>query len=127
MKRTFNTKRTKVRGMFPYIVRYTDNLNKDIYMFEVTRKTSFRQILKMDKTFADEEIIFATTDPLFAYYGSTRDAANLYELEGQRQRKFYFIENHIFYKVSFYRDGNGEFARPFTHLNVIDRTIRMTI
>ena len=126
MKRTFNTKRTKVRGMFPYIVRYTDDLNKDIYLFEVTRKTSLRQILKIEYDFEDEEIIFATIDPNFSEYMSTIDAANLYKVGDRGLRMFYFYENGLFYDTEMIHVENAFPSLRLIRTKQIVQDIRMT-
>jgi len=90
MKNTIGILRKKVKGMFPYIVVLEDGKTK--YLFEVTRKTSLSNIMKIERKFSDDELVFATIDMDFSEQWSTIDAANLYEVNERKMRPFFFYK-----------------------------------
>lgn len=95
MKNTFKTQRIKVRGFFPYVVRMPDRTEK--YLFEVSGKTTLRDIIKIEERFEDHQIIFATVDPNFSKQTSTIDAANLYGCGNRKRRHLYYYKDGKFY------------------------------
>lgn len=97
MKQTFNTKRDYRNSYYPYII-YIDG--KVVYIFEVTKKTSLRQILKIRKAFKGYSLGFAFIDEsLVEHRTKMIDCSNYYFADKEDLTPIYFYSNEQYYKV----------------------------
>lgn len=94
MKNTFNTIRRKVNGMWPYLVQIN---GQTYYLFEANRRTSLRILIRIQKAFANSNLIFATIDPAFPNYIFMIDAAQTY-IPGKKY-SIYFYDGSVFYEI----------------------------
>ena len=121
MKNTFNTLRKKERGKFPYIVIDENGVQK--YLFEITKKTSFSEIKNIEKSFNDDELIFASTDLDFSNHGSTIRDSNIYEIGDRKSRPFYLYCDGFFYPT-FIKEltdqRNQKYKRRFLKTNRVN-------
>jgi len=106
MRHVFPTIRSNVRGFNPYLVR--DENGKILYLFEVTRRSSIREVLGIEREFSDGEFAFATLDESVLEYQQGCDAANYYELGGRASRPLYVYKDHAFYETEVFMNGHGE-------------------
>ena len=112
MKNTFKTMRARVNDLYPYWVEMPDGSLK--YLFEVTRKTTLKDIIHIEDKFDDDQIIFATIDPKFSKQQSTIDSANLHECGERKRRPFYFYKNGKFYITVKIKKHNGHYRDSVT-------------
>ncbi len=123
MKDTFKTLRKKVNGLHPYIVTTKDN--KKLYLFEVTRKTSYREIIKIEDAFLDDStLIFASIDKSVFDRGPATDAANLYKVGNRKRRPLYYYNNERFYKSKVV-EKNHVSGRSWSVLEITDEEIEL--
>ena len=96
MKNTFNKPRKKVNGLFPYVIE----LEKTIYLFEITKNTSLKRIMDIEQKFLDDDkIIFASKDKTIFDKVVSVDAANLYDVGNRKRRKVFYYNNGVFYNT----------------------------
>ena len=81
MRKTFPFKREKTNGFFPYIC-FDKNKNKR-FLFEVSQKTPYKTILKIQDKFNSNDLLFATTVNDFMNKTFSIDATDAYNLLGK--------------------------------------------
>ncbi len=119
MKNTFKTLRKKEKGLYPYIVKR--NFQTKAYLFEITKHTSYKTILKIQDAFLNETLLFATTDKSIFDTAKTIDVHNIYNLEGRRHFPFYWYKEGKYYdtiKTKVTTDGH-----TVDRLKVTDNTV----
>lgn len=98
MKNTFSLPRKNVNGFFPYIITTEDNT--ELYLFEVTKNSSYKWILKIEEAFKnDDQLIFATINKKLVDSSIAIDAMNAFKIARRKIRKFYFYSDGEFYKI----------------------------
>jgi len=97
MKRTFPTIRKKVRNKFPYLLK--DRSGNIHYLFEVDKNTSLSKIIQIEKSFNDDELVFATTIENFSNSIISVDASNAYEVGERKTRPFLYFVNGQFFET----------------------------
>lgn len=95
MKNTFPTIRKKVKNKFPYLLK--DENGNTRYLFEVDKSTSLSKIIEIEKSFTDEELVFATTLSNFSECTFSIDASNAYEVGSRKKRPLlYYFNGQLF-------------------------------
>ena len=97
MKNTFNITRYYCKGKHPYCVKISDGSLK--FLFEVTSKTGYGSILRLQDKFKDK-IIFATTS--FDLQAQPfQDAADIYDTLKVGGFPFFYYDSRLgkFYKT----------------------------
>lgn len=117
MKNTFNLERKKVNGKFPYILQYHNGEIK--YLFEFDSRTFIKEVIAIQKTFEEHQVVFATTDLAYPYFTSSMDAANPYLINDSAPRVIYFFKDGVFYESIFYKSHGEWFIIP-TEKNISD-------
>jgi hypothetical protein len=118
MKNTFNLPRKKVNGVYPYVCQID---GKTKYLFELTKNTSFRQILHWCDCFEHHELIFATKD-LGSTYRQVIDASNVY-ITARPEYPVYRFHPHMkrFYEIEFHKEFYTRKGDTKTHWRFMPR------
>ena len=109
MKNTFNTKRKKVNGMFPYLVKNEKGI--ECFLFEITLNTRLRDIVNIEDVFIDDSrLIFATIDKNVFNNIMAVTSANIFEVWCRKKRPLYFYNKSKFFKTTEITNKNIDFT-----------------